>query len=80
MDNKIHDLMTLDFQKPPNMDLPIDKYFAKQEEYHKLVTDATIPVMESTMVLQLMQHTGKVASLTKKTVPFRKRDPELWTW
>ena len=32
------------------------------------------------MVIQFTQHMGKVASLTKRTVKFKKRDPELLTW
>ena len=80
MDDEVHRLIILDFQKPPNMDLPIDKYFAKQEECRMLVTDTENPITDAAMVLQLTQHMGKVAPLTKKTVKFKKKDPTLRTW
>jgi hypothetical protein len=80
MDDEVHRHILLDFQKPPNMDLPIDKYFAKQEECRKLVADNENPITDAAMVLQLTQHMGKVPSLTKKTVKFKKRSPDLRTW
>ena len=39
MDDKVHRHIMLNFKKPPNMDLPINTYFAKQEECQKLVAD-----------------------------------------
>ena len=80
MDNEAHRHIMLDFQKPSNMDLPIDTYFAKQKECRKLVADNENPVTDAAMVLQVTQHMGKVAPLTKKTVKFKKRAPELRTW
>ena len=62
------------------MDLPIDKYFAKQEECRMLVADTENPITDASMVLQLTQHMGKVAPLTKKTVKFKKKDATLRTW
>ena len=80
MDDEVHRHIMNDFQQPPNMDLPIDKYFAKQEECRQLVADNENPITDAAMVLQLTQHMGKVAPLTKKTVKFKKRAPELRTW
>ena len=80
MDNEVHHHIILDFQQPPNMDLPIDKRFAKQEEYLKLVADNESSITDAAMVLQLTQHMGKIVLLTKKTVKFKKRAPELRTW
>ena len=73
MDDEVHRIIIHDFQKPPNMDLPIDKYFAKQEECRMLVADTKNPITDAAMVLQLTQHMGKVAPLTKKTVKFKKK-------
>lgn len=80
MDNEVHRLIILDFQKPPNMDLPIDKYFAKQEECRMLVADTENPITDAAMVLQPTQHMRKLAPLTKKTVKLKKKNPTLWTW
>ena len=80
MDDEVHRHSMANFQQPPNMDLPIDKYFAKQKECHHLVADNENPITDAAMVLQLTQYMGKVAPLTKKTVKFKKRAPEVRTW
>ena len=80
MNDEMHRLIILDFPKPPNMDIPINKYFSKQEECRMLMADNENLITEAAMVLQLTQHMGKEASLNKKTVTFKKRDPILRTW
>ena len=66
MDDEVHHNSMTDFKQPPNMDLPIDNYFAKQKECRQLVADNEPPITDAAMVLQLTQHMGKVAPLTKK--------------
>ena len=44
-----------------------------------MVADNKNPITDATMVLQLTQHTGKIDPLTKKTIKFKKRAPELRT-
>ena len=80
MDDKVHRIIIYDFQKPPNMDLPIDKDCAKEEECRMLVADTENLITDAAMVLQLTQHMGKVSPLTKKTVKFKKKNATLWTW
>ena len=81
MDDAVHAKIMEDFRKAPNMDLPIDKYFAKQEECKKLVADTDNPISDAGMVLQLTQHLGRIASLNRKVVKFKKRsDPADRTW
>ena len=48
------------------MDLPIDKYFAKQDECRMLVADTENPITVATMVLQLTQHMEKWLPLLRR--------------
>jgi hypothetical protein len=56
------------------MDLPIDKYYTKQENARKLLTDTENPITEAVMVMQLTQHLAKVGGLGKQAVKFKKRE------
>ena len=80
MDDNVHETIMNEFQQPPDMDLPIDKYFAKQEKTRKLLADTENPITEATMVMQMTQHLGRVGSLGKKAVKFRKREKDRRTW
>lgn len=81
MDDAVQCKIMDTFREAPDLDLPIDKYFAKQEDCQKLVADTDNPITEAGMVLQLTQHLGKYASLSKKTVRFKKKpDPADRTW
>ena len=66
MDDEVHRQIMANFQKPPNMDLPIDKYFAKQEVCCQLVADNKNTITDAVMVLQLTQHMGKNSSPDKE--------------
>ena len=61
MDDTVHERIMADFREPPNMDLPIDKYYAKQEECRIQVADSDNPITDAAMVQQLTQHLGKIA-------------------
>ena len=56
MDNIFYNSMTKLFAEPPDMDLPIDKYFTKKEECRLLASDSDNPITDATMVLQLTTH------------------------
>ena len=75
MDDEVHRHIMNNFQQPPNMDLPIDKYFAKQEECRQLVADNKNPITDAAMVLQLTQHMGKVAPPDKENSKIQKESP-----
>ena len=60
MDDTVHSKIMETFREAPDLDVPIDKYFAKQEECQKLVVDTDNPINDAAMVLQLTQHLGKM--------------------
>ena len=80
MDDTVHSKIMETFREAPDLDVPIDKYFAKQEECQKLVVDTDNPINDAAMVLQLTQHLGKNASLSKLTVRFKKKASAERTW
>ena len=80
MDDLVHNSIMERFEEAPNMDLPIDKYFAKQEECRRLVADTDNPITDAAMVMQFTQHLGRIAELSKKVVKFRKRSSDSRKW
>ena len=80
MDDIVHKSIMDRFEEAPNMDLPIDKYFAKQEECRRMVADTDNPITDAGMVMQITQHLGRIAELSKKVVKFRKRPADTRKW
>lgn len=72
-DNGVHLSIMGRFKEAPDMDLPIDKCFAKQEECHRLVAEMGNLITDAAMVMHITQHLGKVAGLRKKVVKFKKK-------
>ena len=69
------------FRQPPDMDSPIDRYFAKQEECRLLSQDSEDPITDKGMVIQLTTHMGETGLINKIVTKFRKQsDPALKTW
>ena len=60
MDDIVYNSITKSFAEPPDMDLPIDKYFTKQEECRLLASNSDNPITDATMVLQLTTHIDSV--------------------
>ena len=80
MDDIVHNSIMERFEEAPNMDLPIDKYFAKQEECRRLVADTDNPITDAAMVMQFTQHLGRIEELSKKVAKFRKRSSDSRKW
>ena len=38
------------FNEPPDMDLPIDDYFSKQEEYQEITEDTDVKITDGMIV------------------------------
>ena len=80
MDDETHRKIMEEFEQAPDMSLPIDKYFAKQEKCKRLVFSTDNPIKDEDMVLLLNRHMGAVPELSKKTVKFRKKQKSDKTW
>ena len=68
MDNVVHEHIMEEFRQARNMDLPINKYFAKQRECQVKIADSDDPISATAMVKQLAKHLGNVAGLGRKVI------------
>ena len=50
MDDIVYNSMTKLFAEPPDMYLPIDKYFTKPEECRLLASDSDNPITDATVL------------------------------
>ena len=60
------------WRQPPDTDLPIDVYFAKQEECQRLARDSETPIDDPAMALMLTTHMGATGLVNKPYVLFTK--------
>ena len=68
------------FEEPPDLAVPINVYFEKQEECQRQAKDSEHPITDTEMVRMLQKHMGDSGTLTKKKVNFDKKDKEDCTW
>ena len=68
------------FNESPDLSLPIDVYFEKQEECQRQAKDTEHPIQDKTMVLKLQEHMGESVTLTKKKIKFAKKPKQDQTW
>ena len=80
MDDDVHLAIMDRFREAPNMELPVDKYFAKQEECRRLVADTENPLTEAALVMQINQHLGKIPGLSKRVIKFKKKPVDQRKW
>ena len=69
-----------EFEKEPDMSLPLDVYYKKQERCQKIALDGKVPISEEEMVLLLQIHMGQSGLLNSawkkwKALPQRKWKP-----
>lgn len=80
MDDDVHLGIMNRFREAPDMELPVDKYFAKQEECRRMVADTENPLTDAAMVMQINQHIGKIPGLSKRVVKFKKKPADERKW
>ena len=80
MDDDVHLSIMNRFREAPDLELPVDKYFAKQEDCRRLVADTENPITDAAMVMQINQHLGKIPGLSKKVVKFKKKPVDERKW
>ena len=61
------------FEEEPQMDNPIDDYFAKQEQCQRITEGSKYEISDDDMVGMFVEHMGKTGTLTKSTVKFNKQ-------
>ena len=80
MDNIVSNTITKFFAEPPDMDLPLDKYFTKQEECRLLASDSDNPITNATMVLQLTTHMSATGIINRSVTRFKRQGKPEKTW
>ena len=78
-DHVLEDIMTV-FAEPPDLAMPIDVYYAKQEECQRQAEASEDPIRDSDMVRMLQKHMGDSGTLTKKKIKFDKKPRADRTW
>ena len=68
------------FAEPPDMDLPIDKYFTKQDKCMLLLSDSDNPISDAAMVLQLTTHMGTTGMINRSVTKFKRQAKPDKTW
>ena len=80
MDDEVHTPIMESYRKAPDMDLPIGKHFVKRVKCRRLLADTEDLITETSMVMQMAQHLGKIAGLGGKLVKFKKKLAAARTW
>ena len=78
-DHVLADIRTT-FEEPPDLAVPIDVYFEKQEECQRQAKDSEHPISDAEMVRMLQKHMGDSGTFTKKKVKFDKKAKIDRTW
>ena len=78
-DHVLEDIMVV-FAEPPDLSVPINVYYAKQEECQRQAEASGDPVKDGDMVRMLKKHMGDSRTLTKKKNKFDKKDKADRTW
>ena len=72
-DQVLEDIMVV-FAEPPDLSVPIDVYYEKQEECQRQAEVSDDPIKDGDMVRMLQKHMGDSGTLTKKKTKFDKKD------
>ena len=74
-DHVLENIMAV-FSEPPDLSVPVDVYYAKQEECQRQAEASDDPIKDGDMVRMLQKHMGDSGTLTKKKIKFDKRAKE----
>ena len=76
MDDSVYQDLMERFRRPPDMDVPIDKYYRKQEECQLISQDSDDPITDKGMVIMLTTHLSQTGLINKQVTKFKKQsDP-----
>ena len=59
--------------EPPDMDLPINKYFTKQDECMLLASNSDNPITDAAMILQLTTHMATTGTINRSVTKFKRQ-------
>ena len=73
MDDLVFNAIMKAFTEPLDMDLPINKYFIKQEDAHLLSSDSDNPITNVAMVLQLTTYISATGIINRSFIKFKRQ-------
>ena len=62
-----------DFEEPPDLNLPIEVYFKKQEQCQRLAADGKVPISEADIVMQVQTDLGATGLINTKCLAWKKK-------
>ena len=80
MDDLVYNNIMKRFAEPPDMDLPIDKYFTKQDKYMLLASESDKPISNAAMILQLITHMAATGMINRSVTKFKRQAKPDKTW
>ena len=78
-DHVLEDIMAV-FEELPDLSVPIDVYYEKQEECQRQAEGSDYKITDGDMVKMLQKHMGNSGTLTKKKIKFDKKAKPQRTW
>ena len=63
------------FNEPPDMDLPINANFSKQEEYQPIAGDSDVKITDEMMVQKFTTHMAKTGLIGNSNYKFKQHQP-----
>ena len=73
MDELVYNNIMKRFTEPLDMDLPIIKYFTKQDECMLLASNSDNPIKGAAMVLQLTTHMAATGMINRSITIFKRQ-------
>jgi hypothetical protein len=80
IDDLVYNEIMKGFTEPPNMDLPIDKYFTKQDKCQLLASDSDNSISDTEMVLQLTTYMCATGMINRSVTKFKRHAAPDKTW
>ena len=80
IDDDVLEANTKEFNNPPDMSLPIDIYFRKQERCRQLAADGGVSISEPDLVLKLQIHMGKSGMVNGAYTKWKRKTSVERTW
>ena len=80
IDDEVLEQNKKEFQEPPDLSLPIDVYYRKQERCKQLAADGGVPISEPDLVLQLQIHMGQTGQINSSYTKWKRKSAADRKW
>lgn len=80
IDDEVLEHNKTQFDEAPDMSLPIDIYYRKQERCKQLASDGNVPISEADLVLKLQVHMGKSGMVNSAYTKWKRKSSVDRKW